>query len=454
MGYTDRWGFKTLGPGDHISDEGYKFSDADIRWRDRLLEYAVEGHHHTGEPGVDRTPVTSPDLTLLTEGGAMPTGQRYFYRYTIVNEDGDESAASPSTYVDTPAPLGLPDAPALSYVTGSGDLEPGGYSYVLSAYRDVTLLETKAVNSAFITIPGSNPNNEITLLMPALPPGADGFNIYRKSPTGMHFLYIDSTSASSWTDDGSIDGDCDRSLPATNRSSSTNAVTIAIPGATPFIEEGWSWRIYRTDDPSDWNSSYLTDVVPVGSPLSTPVTFDDVGGNTQLGSPPETAQVFNAPEKIDLTDAAEVQGFLPPGKNVIPFVPSFVMPGLVEEGEGLWTWVCEFDEADIQYVRAYLGIGAAPASQDLIVDLNIFRSGSWISAFDDDLGLQPRIEIGEMVGEIAVPVHQHIELGDVLAIDVDQAGGGATPTDFNLTVNVLLMARRGSTSTTYSWTSS
>lgn len=457
-GSTDRWGLTTLGSGDSIAADGYKFADADRHLIDRLLRYAAEEHRHTGQVGSDTTPEVGPTLTLVPGGGAMPASARYYYRFTTIDILGNESAGSPIVAIDTPGSLSVPGAPALSYVTGSGALEPGTYSYVLSAYSGASTLETKAINSAAITVPGTSTTNSVSLILPTLPISATGLNVYRKSASGMHYLYLASIAAPTvgqvWVDDGSLEGDCDRSLPATNHTNNTSAVRVSYPGATPAITEGWAWRIYRSTSAYEWSRSYLADLNPIGATPYTPVEYLDVGGGTETGAPPTVAQVINAPAKITLTDAAEVQGVLPPGLIVTPHMVTFTAPGPVVTGSGTFVWVCDYDQADILACRAYLGVDSWPAAQDVIVDVNLLRparEGTWISAYDDGPS-RPTVPRYEAVGAPTTPVHQHLVAGDAVCVDIDQSGGGATPTDANLTVNLLLYVQDGSQTTTYDWT--
>lgn len=456
--YTDRWGLSILGPGDSIQGEGFKFSDADRRLIDRLLEYAAEGHRHTGAAGTNRTPAAGLNLTLQPTGGSIPAGARYYYRFTVVDDVGNESAGSPIQSIEMPLAVTAPQAPAPTPVTGTGDLQPGTYSYTFSAYRDVSTLETKAINSAAVKIPGNNAHNSVQMTLPDLPIGATGLNCYRKSPSGLHYLFLVSIAASSngqsWIDDGTAGPNPDRTLPPINRTSNDNMVFVAYPGATPTIPEGWSWRIYRTQDPADWGRSFLTELRPLGTPPTTPTVYPDVGSATSLGGPPASAQVIKAPDKIDLTDAAEVQGELPPGCVTVPHVISFTHPGPVTVGQGTFTWVCEFEEADIVDCRAYLGVGSKPATQDVIVDVHASRpsqgQSTWASIYNNG-PTRPTVPVGTTVGTPTTPSVTHLEAGDLLRVDRDQAGGGATPTDLNLVVNVLMYTKYGPTDASYDW---
>lgn len=455
--YSDRWGLSILGSGDSLQADGFKFADADRRLIDRLLSYAAEGHRHTGQRGDDLTPDATLSLTLFSTGGTIASGSRYYYRFTIVDEFGNESAPSPISYIDTPSTITTPTAPAISFTPGTGNLEPGGYSYVLSAYKGATTQETKATSTAFITVSGGSPTNEVTLILPALPFGAEGYNVYRKSPSGMHYLWITNIVTPAplvtWTDDGSISGDCDRSLPGTNRTGGTNAVAVQFPGATPSIPEGWAWRVYRSVDPNRWGRSRLKDVTPIGDPPRIPLGFIDTGLQTVVGGPPTKAQIINAPPKINLTDAAEIQGTLPPGLLVAPHMLTFSSLGPVVEGDGTFIWVCDFDQADVMGIRLYLRQNSVPAARPVIADVVALRSSSgatptWQSLFDTP----PAIAVGENMTDLVKPDRQHLEHGDALAANIIQAGGGATPTDYDLTINVLLYVKDGSETTSYVWT--
>jgi hypothetical protein len=453
--YTDRWGLSILSSGDSLQSDGFKFTDADRRLIDRLLRYAAEEHRHTGATGEDLTPDASLNLTLSTTGGTIASGARYYYRYTVIDEMGSESAPSPLSYMDTPSTVATPTAPALSYIGGTGALQPGGYSYVLSAYKGASTQETKATNSAFVTIPGAVQSNSVSLILPVLPAGANGFNVYRKSPSGMHYLYITSVAAPSplqvWVDDGSIEGDCDRSLPSVNRTGGTNAIGVSFPGATPFLNERWSWRVYRSTDPNRWGRSLLKTLNPIDDPPYTPLSFYDTGLATSVGGPPAKAQVINAPPKINLTNAAEVQGSLPPGLLVAPQMLTFSAPGLVAARDGTFIWACDFDMADVIGVRLYLGPDSTPATQPMIADIVALRpsksSSDWESLFDTP----PSIPVGQNETNLVAPSRQHLTRGDALSANVLQSGGGATPTDYDLTINVLLYVKDGSETTSYAW---
>ena len=453
MSSTARFGLKKLGPNEKISDEGFKFSDADIDTVDQLLEWAVELHHHTGETIASETPSAPPNLAV-EDGGYFDAGQRLFYKITVVDENGYEGAATPAAYVDMPSPVQEPPSATPVLLTGTGSLEPGQYFYAISAYESATTLETKAPGVCNLTIGGTATDNSIELTLPDLPAGADGFNIYRKAPGGTMFQHLASTTDPTYTDDGTVSPDCDRTVPPNNTTNNDNAVVVGYPGATPAIPEGWSWRIYRTPDPSDWSNSYLIEIVDDGG--ITDVYFVDTGEATQVGAPPGTGFSFRNPDPIQLADAAEVQGRLPTGTLIIPRQIPWLIPGQVVQGEQAYTWPNDYEEIDILFCRPYLGgDDSYPAAQDIIVDVLVWRGATpqWVSIYDDDVDLMPRIEVGQWQGSMKIPVLQHFVEGDVFAVDIIQDGGGATPMDYNLTLNIMMMTRHGSETDTYEFES-
>lgn len=448
---TPRFKLHTLGPGDRPQDDGYAFTDRDIRLIDMVLRYAAEEHRHDGQSFEDRAPLVPAILSLETTGGYLPAGLRIFYRWSLVDEFGFETAASPVAYIDTLPPVDEAEAPALSFATSGGSLEPGQYAYMLSAYKGSNTLETRAVRAATITVNVSTSDNVVTLSFPALPPGADGFNIYRKGPGSNGFFYLASTAAVDYDDDGTVELDATRQPQATNTTNSHNLVVIDLPPGDP-IPDGYTWRLYRTFSAGNWDNSRLADILEVGATPAIGLSYEDVGGSTEVGAPLASSMGVGSPPPIRLTDGIDVQGALPPGRNVVPYLATFVMPGPIVEGQGTFTWVCEFAQADIIHARAYLGVESTPASQSVIVDIErqLAGLGAFTTIFTDQAN-RPRVLLGQSQGATTVPDVLHLVEGDVLRIDVDQDGGGATPTDDDLSVNVLMMVQYGSESESWNW---
>lgn len=453
-GLTSRYGLQKLSRGDTLAQSGYKFSDRDRDVMDQLLYLGAEGHRHTGDAAVVEEPDTAASLTLSASGGSIPGGTRVFYKYTWVDDQGQESIASPEAYVDTPDPVQPPAAPSLSRSASGGTLNAGNYYYVLSAYVGSNTSETRATATNYITAQ-SGSTNTITLTLPNLPSGADGFNVYRRSPgqSQYHWLIdVDMTVATpptQYVDDGSDQENCDRGLPATNTSNSSYSVIVTLPGATPAVPgDGYTWKIYRTYVNGNYENSFLHHVVEtVSEGDDTTVAYhEDVGTSTFSGQPPTSSETASAPSQIELEDAAEVQGRLPVGLVAgFPATREFTLPGTVTTQTGSVAWLIAHPAIKIVSVTAHLGRGSAPASQDVIVDVNLGVEGAtpttqtYTTIFTTQAN-RPTVPVSRQVGDPAIPDVVDAMRGQTVTVDVDQAGSGATPTDADLVVTIEYVA--------------
>ncbi len=221
---------------------------------------------------------------------------------------------------------------------------------------------------------------------------------------------------------------------------------MSLGGATPALPaEGWTWKIYRTLTNASYVNSYLHHVVEEtfeGSGI-TAVTHIDTGGSTMVGQPPAAAPAIGSPTKVLLTGGAEVQGLLPLA-NIdisIPFVITFMFSGTLFPQDGLGVWVCDFPEAEILGVRATLGRDSVAAATDVIVDVKKWMAASatpsWTSIFSSNPN-RPHVLVGEMFGDRVVPQTIGLVENDALVVDILQAGGGATPTDADMVVNIYM----------------
>lgn len=449
MGNTERFGLSKIGPGEDIFGDGYKYTSADRDLIDSLLYLAVSGHVHDGTPGSSVNPDDPLDLELNTTGGSLPAGRRYYYTYTLVNQtSGIETIAAPEAFIDTPDPIDAPDRSILSFASTGGSQPPGQYFYSLTAWTDVNTNETNGGPSAGIIVGGNSTANEITVTFPSLPSGAQGFNIYRRKPGGRNYDFLASidvvaTSDTEYVDDGSVVADCDRVVPTRNTTNSTNSIDISLPGATPTVPVGYSWKIYRSSSSGNFSGGLLQWVVEEtseGSGVITPFFLDE-GFGTLAGQPPAYTLDYANPSKVNLTDGAEVQGTLPMGMTAFPFEVSFFFGGALEVTTGTSLWVCEFPQADIVACRATLGRGFTPAADDVVVDVNKGTddpSPSYSTIFTTQAN-RPTVPVGDQRGDRTTPDVISLFRGESLTVDVDQIGGGATPTDEDLTVTISMI---------------
>lgn len=435
MGVTPNYGLVTDATADALPE-------ADGNKIDYLLELGVEGHHHRGALPL-YSPGTSPGLTLTDTGGTLPGGNRIYYRWTLVDEDGQESAASPASFVDTTAGVVSPAAPTLATATTGGTLLPGIYFYSLSAYQGVNTVETMVAAAGFVTVPTGTSTNTVTLTLPVLPTGATGFNVYLRKPGQSQYFYyapVDmggATPPTIYLDDGSDDQDCDRGLPEFNGTNQTFKVAILLQ-EQPAV--GYTWKLYRSFDDTNWTVSYVTAVTTTtGSTPLVVLDYLDTGTTAVAGAPPFANNIAGNPDKVVLTDGAEVDGRLPMGLATYPVEATFDFPGTQTVVAGDSVWVCEFPEATIIGCRANLGVGSVVSTQQLVVDVNKGSAGATptFSTIYTTQANRPVIQVGQTQGARTTPDVVSLEVGDCLSVDVDQVSG---TTEEYLVVTIYMIA--------------
>lgn len=438
-GFTAHFGLETLNQGESFSLNGQKYTTVDRDTIDRLLYAGAEGHRHTGITLVQNNPGSPLALTLNTSVGGLPAATRVYYVYTWVDPSGFETAPSPEAFVDTAPVISAPIAPS-GVASGSGGTLIGssGYFYALSAFTGSTAAETTVGASVFITTP-AGATSSITLTYPALPVGATGFNIYRRAPGEAGFFFLASvplnvaTPPTAYLDNGTVAETCSRLPAAANATNSTNSVAVTVAGAPPTVPAGFTWNLYRTYVSGSYGNSLLAKVVPVLG--LQPVTTVDTGAATGAGAPPLSTQLIGSPPKVNM--ATDTTGVLAAAQGTFPLVLTFSFPGSVFPQTGLYTWTCEFPTAKIVSARATLARGSHPASTPVIVD--VLKGSGPTPTYTSIYGTKPQIPVGTQVGAAAVPTTTALVAGDTLSVDITQGGGGASPTDHDLTVNVLLI---------------
>ncbi len=455
MAGTPHYGLKRLRAGESMAQNSYQFTDADRNLIDALLYVGAEGHHHTGLPATSASPTVAPTLALNSTVGTLPGGARVSYKYTLVSPLGLESAGSPESFVTTPALTAVPAAPTLIvHATTGGTLPAGMYYYALSAYKPVQTAETPATNIAYISVP-SGSTNQIRLTYPTLPSGATGWNIYRRKPgeSDYHFLVSVASGPTTYVDDGSVAEDCDRRRPTVNGTSGANKVTITLPAALPGV--GWTWKVYRTLVTNSYINSLLHHVVEETSEGSGVIVtnYVDTGGGTYSGEPQALSHLIGDAPKVIFTGGAEVTGRLPLANvQAFPFEVTFVFLGPMVAQQGTNVWVCEFTRATIIGVRASLGRGYKPAGVPLVIDVN---KGSGVNptpvTIFTNTSTRPTIAVGDQIGARAVPQVISLLVGDSLTADVITPGGGATPTDRDLTITITMLAQMDRATSDMTW---
>lgn len=447
---TQHFSLERLDPGEDLSTDDWKFGGVDRALIDRLLYLALSGHHHTGLPVVDSVqPTMAPLLTAAVGAGSLPAGVDVNYLYSLVDGDGGEGAASPVATVTTEAAVTVPDAATLTRYATGGTLSPGQYFYAVTAFRGFDTLETPAGQAAVVNLPAvDGATQRVLITFPTLPAGADGFNIYRRSPGYPAYVYLASVDfpLTSYIDTGGVAEDCNRLAPNQNTTANSSTVTVDLPELPP---DGYSWRLYRTMIPGQWAATLLATVPPLTT------SYLDVGNLTLVGEPTLNVITVFQPPQVNLTSGAgEVTGALAPGNvSAFPQLVTFAFPGTLVATEGTFVWTCPFVEAIIRDVTINLGRGSTPAAFPVIVDIvtSYGTPGATPVAPDEvyvsiwaDPADRPTILAGDQTD--TAPVDPLVDMaalqqGDHVSVDIVQAGGSATPTDTDLLVTIRLWAQ-------------
>lgn len=432
--------------GDSFSEDGYKYTYADRVDMDRKAWLGAEGHHHAGGTIALSSPSGAPTLTRSSTGGLIPAGTRVYYKISLVNTQGQESEASTEAFIDTTAAITDPNAPTLTYSSNGGALLGGDYYYVLSAWKGTSITETTATSSIFIAVTSTTGTNKITLTLPTLPAGANGFNIYRRAPGESRFFYLDSlnigaTPASTYVDSGAVAENCDRTVPNANTTNAQNSIVVTYPGTTPHVPVGYTWKIYRSYFNGNYTKSLLVHVVEYtaeATPIITP-TYTDVGLATGPGSPLTSVPTLTNPSKVILTDGAEVTGTLPMGQESFPFEVTFDWPGdFVAPNLGIDAWVCEFPAATIIGCRATLGVGKT-APGDALVDVRKGPSSAtptFTTIYTTPTN-RPVVRGGQTRGLRTSPDVRTLLVGDLLTADLISVSGGGSVSYLSVTVYMI-----------------
>lgn len=452
---TENFKLTKLDPGDSLATNGYGFISSNMDVVDRVLGIGPN-HEHTAAAAVITSPTLGPALVLDTTSGVLPAGTTVRYRYTYVDQYGAETAASPETILTTPAAIVVPVGPSITVAATGGFLLGGLYNYALTAYTSTDAQETTVGGRTSLSIPYTTATNIASIILPTLPSGATGFNLYRRGPGEAIFSFLASidmnvaTPPLSYADNGTVVLNYARQPPNANLTSSSNNITITLPGATPTVPANVTWKIYRSYVNGNWHTSNLHHVIEetfVGSGVIV-ATYVDTGLGTGLAIAPEVTEILPQPGKITLTDNYEVDGVLPAGMNLVYDEVSFSMPGALSVSAGSTVWRCPFDNIKIVECAATLGIGSTPNSTDVIIDINKYDTAlaSWSSIYTTQAN-RPKVTVGAQIGVATAPDIIALIKGDLLSVDIDQIGGG-TNTDRDLAISILYIKQSGSTTTT------
>jgi hypothetical protein len=295
-------GFERLAPGDALSSDGYSFQDQNPLIADQVAKIGCVTHRHDAHAAM-ADPTLAPTLAVLATGGTLPSGETIYVQYTLTDGQGGESAPVDVSHVVTPAgyadPTGAPTV-VVNYTAGS--LLASTPMYAISV-TDGLGGETALGPPVAVTI-DSTPSglarvllSGLTALTNASSGGAStaGWRLWRSEDGGNDWDLMSTGphSTDTWTDDGTVAGDCSVSPLTVGTTGDTGVLHVTVPTGQP--SESTFFSIYAcTDGP--FISPCRLGTYPVAD-LGVVQTFTALA--VQAGSPPAVSRCYPGANQID-----------------------------------------------------------------------------------------------------------------------------------------------------------
>lgn len=359
---TTPLGFEKKVPG---GLETYGTEAGNLELLDRLLTLFM-GHRHDGSTDGPDLTAPGPPASVIEQAaaGKLPSGKVIFYRATVIDESGLESLGSPTAYVTTSPGVAPPALPAMEIdvLTSGGDLPAGIYQYAITAWVGSHMNETTPSASVPVHLLSENGDEQqVSINLPALPAGADGFNVYRRFPNSPMMLRIASLTGEQ--EDPYVDSDPGGDvsppgigLPTKNTSAYQRVVRVARPAD---VAPGTEWVVYRSiEDETEWRSSR------VGS--TTAAYLDDLGAPTTFHSPPEAVPTYLNPPPVR-----------PDEITALPLAIVLRTAGPVTTGDAL-EWVSPSTVA-VASAFAHVDVDHGATTGDIVLAIEQWDGSSWDS---------------------------------------------------------------------------
>lgn len=259
-----------------------------------------------GDTASTYTPARQPALTSAA-GGVLRPGTSISIRTSYVNNLGLETAASPESFIDLPAPVERPLTPDLVSTQVADPGLPGGtYIYALTKKKDsgeTTISDVLPVEIQY------DDTYSVTIEFDAIETysdGTDAINIYRSGGLNSAFQLVTTITGASTTqfiDTNQISGENANVQPPTvGTFDATYKVNIdwsalSHPGEAKFL------RIYATQQTGLWSTSHLLSEIDLTD--SPPDSIDYLGNEPlSIGWPLEVSRIPASPPLLDLTTEA------------------------------------------------------------------------------------------------------------------------------------------------------
>lgn len=261
-------GLQVLAADESIFTDNAAFTSRDREAIDRGLKIGIKTHRHDASAGL-LDPVATPSGAVIGSGGTIAGGLGISLAYTLEDLNGGETLLSPVELVTTPGPLEIPVvAPTGEFSSAAGTLTIDTYTYALT-YTDGEGGETPVGPSFTIDRPPGYANGQIKLagLDAGLEEaGAAGWRLYRaRGGRPYVLLATGGLGESEFTDDGSIEPDCDTHPPTDNINTTNqiNQLKITIP--TDGIITDATFINFYASLTGEFGESSLLEQYPVSS---------------------------------------------------------------------------------------------------------------------------------------------------------------------------------------------
>ena len=284
------------------TSDNNSFFEENIERIDHLLQLGAVTHRHDAR-GALANPLATPSGAVTPAGGTIEADQAVTIGYTLLDDQGGETAVSPSVTLSTTPPLDGPTSPLTGVVTySSGALMTANYMYAITLTDTgggetpigpiVSLDRDPGTSFASITLFGLNTDFAVT--------GANGWRLY-KSVNGEPFGYYASGTAASFVDYGQGCVDCGQPPPTRNRTNAANKITVVVPGNASAtsgsgVTSGASlFRVYGSLD-GTFDGDSLLGEFPTAS-AGSGITYTAL--NFQAGRPPVQSTAVRGAARVD-----------------------------------------------------------------------------------------------------------------------------------------------------------
>lgn len=288
MSRTQFAGLTSLEPEDSVYDDNASFLWRNPQIIDALLKVGAQTHRHDAHPATPN-PSLAPVVTMSPYGGFLPSGQTFWFGYTVLDPNGGETLVSPLASATTADTFAGPTL-APSAAVGSGGGLPGGQYVYAAARMDDMGGETPPGPGVLVGVAAPS---KVTLSQLDLVRGtADHLAIYRSTAGGEYF-FIGLAYGNTFVDDGTACADCNRTPLVATSVLSTASIAISIP--TPLPSGATRVRVYASQERELISPALLYDLTTDGAAsglvLATTVY--------QSGSPPTVSLAKPGANQID-----------------------------------------------------------------------------------------------------------------------------------------------------------